>query len=78
MNRSGLENKDAKILRNLNIYTDRVFETRRSCIVVVDKQNYETVIIDIAVPEKFKLKDKELEKKVVIWDYVFEKDKWKG
>ena len=65
------------MLWNLNIYTDRVFETRRSDIVVVDKQNYETAIIDIAVPEKFKRKDKELEKKVVIRDYAFEKDKWK-
>ena len=33
----------------LEEHTDRVIEARRPDIVVVDKRNFETVIIDIAV-----------------------------
>lgn len=38
-----------KTLRNFNIHTDRVIETRRPDIMVVDKCNAETTVIDIAV-----------------------------
>ena len=57
-----LENNDVKILWDFNIRTDRIIEARRPDIVVVDKRNPETVIIDIAVPGDFRVKDREAEK----------------
>ena len=57
-----LENNDIKILWDFSIRTDRIIEAREPDIVVVDKRNSETVIIDIAVPGDFRVKDKEVEK----------------
>ena len=57
-----LESDDVKILWDFNIHTDRVIEARRPDIVVVDKVNSETMIIDIAVPGDFRVKMKESEK----------------
>ena len=57
-----LENNDVKILWDFNIHTDRVIEARRPDIVVVDKVNSQTMIIDIAVPGDFRVKTKESEK----------------
>ena len=57
-----LENNDVKILWDFNIHTDRVIEARRPDLVIVDKKNSETVIVDIAVPGDFRVKEKEEEK----------------
>lgn len=59
---SVLENDNVKILWDFNIHTDRVIEARRPDIVVVDKRNAETTIIDIAVPGDYRVKEKESEK----------------
>ena len=59
---SVLENDEVKILWDFNIHTDRIIEARRPDIVVVDKLNSETMIIDIAVPGDFRVKEKESEK----------------
>ena len=59
---SVMENDRVKILWDFNIHTDRVIEARRPDIVVVDKFNSETTIIDVAIPGDFRVKDKELEK----------------
>ena len=56
------ENDKVRILWNFNIHTDRVIKARRPDIVVVDKLNSETIIIDIAVPGDFRVKEKESEK----------------
>ena len=56
------ENDKVRILWNFNIHTDRVTEARRPDIVVVDKLNSETTIVDIAVPGDFRVKEKESEK----------------
>jgi len=59
---SVLENDNVKILWDFNIHTDRVIEARRPDIVVVDKRNAETAIIDIVVPGDYRVKEKESEK----------------
>ena len=58
---SVMENDRVNILWDFNIHTDRVIEARRPDIVVVDKLNSETTIIDVAIPGDFRVKDKELE-----------------
>jgi len=55
---SVLENENVKILWDFNIHTDRIIEARRPDIVVVDKRNAETTIIDIAVPGDYRVKEK--------------------
>ena len=57
-----LESEKVKILWDFNIHTDRVIEARRPDIVVIDKANSKTMIIDVAVPGDFRVKDKESEK----------------
>ena len=57
-----LENDSIKILWDFNIHTDRVIEARRPDIVVVNKVHAEAVIIDVAVPGDFRVRDKEVEK----------------
>jgi hypothetical protein len=47
---------------DFNIHTDRVIDARRPDIVVVDKLNSQTTIIDIAVPRNYRVKEKESEK----------------
>ena len=75
---SVLENDAAKILWDFNIRTDRVIEARRPDIVVVDKKSLETVLIDIAVPGDFRVKDKETEKIEKYQDLVIEIERmWK-
>jgi len=59
---SVLENDNVKILWDFNIHTDRVIKARRPDIVVVDKRNAERIIIDIAVPGDYRVKEKESEK----------------
>ena len=67
-----MENDNVKILWDFNIHTDRIIEARRPDIVVVDKLNSETVIIDIAVPGDFRVKEKESEKIEKYQDLVLE------
>ena len=67
-----LENGNTKILWDFNIYCDRMIEARRPDIVIVDKKNKETKIIDIAVPGDFRVKEKELEKVTKYQDLVIE------
>lgn len=69
---SVLENDNVKILWDFNIHTDRVIEARRPDIVVVDKRNSETMIIDVAVPGDFRVKDKETEKITKYQDLALE------
>jgi len=49
-------------LWDFNIHTDRVIKAKRPDILVVDKRNAETTIIDIAVPGDYRVKEKESEK----------------
>lgn len=49
------------MLLDFNICTDRVVKARRLNIVVVDKQNSGATIMEIAVPEDFRVKNDELE-----------------
>jgi hypothetical protein len=73
-----LENAEVKILWDFNVYCDRMIEARRPDIVVVDKRNAETKIIDIAVPGDFRVKDKEQEKITKYQDLVIELNRmWK-
>jgi hypothetical protein len=60
-----LENEKVKILWDFNIHTDRIIEARRPDLVVVDKQNSETLIIDIAVRGDFRVVERERENKQV-------------
>lgn len=67
-----MENDNVKILWDFNVRTDRVIEARRPDIVLIDKLNKETLIIDVAVPGDFRVKDKELEKVTKYQDLVIE------
>jgi Uma2 family endonuclease len=44
------ENDKVKLLWDFDIQTDRVIQARRPDIVVVEKENKKTWIIDVAVP----------------------------
>ena len=57
-----MENEQAKLLWDFNIYTDHVIEARRPDIVVVRKDKKECQVIDIAVPGDLRVEDKEDEK----------------
>ena len=57
-----MENQDMKILWGFNIRTQHVTEARRPDIVLFDKKNQETFIVDVAIPEDFHVRDKEAEK----------------
>ena len=59
-----MESEDFKILWDFTIQCacDRKIEARRPDIVFVDKKEREVVIIDVAIPGDYRVKDKELEK----------------
>jgi hypothetical protein len=67
-----LESEDVKILWDFNIWCDRLIEARRPDIVLINKRNKETMIIDIAVPGDFRVKEKETEKIHKYQDLVIE------
>ena len=67
-----VESDDIKILWDFNIWCDRVIEARRPDIVVVDRRNRETRIMDITVPGDFRVKEKEAEKILKYQDLVME------
>ena len=54
-----LENEGAEMLWDFNICTDRVVETGRLNIAVVDKQNLGAIIMGIVVSEDFGVKGNE-------------------
>ena len=56
------ENDRAKILWDFHIQTDKKVVANQPDIVLVDKGKNSAIIIDIAVPNDFNIKDKELEK----------------
>ena len=62
MKRSRRESENFKILWNFVIHCDRKIEARKPDIVFVDKKEREVVIIDVAIPDYDRKKDKELEK----------------
>ena len=58
-----MENQDTKILWDFNIRSDRVMEAKRPDIVLIDKKNQEIFTIsDAAIPEDFRVRDKDAEK----------------
>ena len=70
--KKAIDTPQVKILWDFNIQTDRVLEARRPDIVVTDKENQETWIIDIAIPGDLRVKEKELEKKEKYRDLAIE------
>ena len=56
------ETKKCKILWDMTIQCDRVIETRRPDIVVVEKKNNKVTIVDIALPWDHRVYKKEGEK----------------
>ena len=56
------EKDEVKLLWDLNIQCDHVIEARRLGIVVVNKQEKKSAIIDIAVPADKRIGEKENEK----------------
>ena len=67
-----IDTPQVKILWDFNIQTDRVLEARRPDIVVTDKENQETWIIDIAIPGDLRVREKELEKREKHQDLAIE------
>ena len=67
-----IDTPQVKILWDFNIQTDGVLEARRLDIVVTDKENQETWIIDIAIPGDLRVREKELEKREKYQDLVIE------
>ena len=57
-----MENQDTKVLGEFNIRTNRVIEARNPDIVLIDKENQETLIIDVAILRDCHVRDKKAEK----------------
>ena len=73
-----LESDDVKILWDFNIWCDRKIEARRPDIVVVEKKNSETKLIDITIPGDLRVRDREAEKIQKYQDLVVEVNRmWK-
>ena len=74
-----IDTPQVKILWDFNIQTDRVLEARRPGIIVKDKENQETWIIDINCnPGDLRVREKELEKREKYQDLAIEmKRLWK-
>ena len=56
-----MENKDRKLLWDLNIKTDRVIEAKRPDIVLINKENQEIFITDVAIPGDYLVRSVEAE-----------------
>ena len=61
-----------KLLWYFNIRTDCVTEARPPDIVIIDKNNQETLIINVAIPEDFCVRDKKAEKILEYQDLALE------
>ena len=57
-----MDNQDTKILWDFNIRSDRVMEAKRPDIVLIDKNQEIFTISDAAIPEDFRVRDKDAEK----------------
>ena len=57
-----VENKEVKVLWDINVRCDNVTEARRPDIIVIDKKERKGLIIDIAVPADVRVEEKEREK----------------
>ena len=55
-----MESENFKILWDFTVQCDRKIEARRPDIVFTDKKEREVVIIDVAIPDDDRVKDKEL------------------
>ena len=58
----GVENEEVKVLWDINIQCDNVIEARRRNIILIDKKERKSIIIDIAVPADVRVGEKEREK----------------
>ena len=73
-----VENENVKILYDFNIYTDKKIQHRRPDLVVVDKKQHKTLLIDVACPMDHNVKSKEKEKVDHYLELKFELEKlWK-
>ena len=57
-----VENKDVKVLYDFNIFTDKKIKHRRPDIVIINKKEKKTWIIDVSCPMDHNVKEKEKEK----------------
>ena len=72
------ENEKVKILWDFEVRTDRRIHHRRPDIVIVDKENKQVTIIDVAIPSDNNIKEKEIEKITKYQDLKLEVQKlWK-
>ena len=58
----GVENEEVKVLWDINVQCDNVIEARRRNIILIDKKERKSIIIDIAVPADVRVGEKEREK----------------
>ena len=54
------ENEDYKLIWDMTIQTDRVITARRPDIIIVDKNENSTILIDIAVPYDTRINEKKI------------------
>ena len=57
-----VEDDGVKLIRDINIQCDNVMETRRPDLILVNKKVKSCVIIDVAVPDDCRIREKEIEK----------------
>ena len=57
-----VENKEIKVLWDINIQCNNLIEVRRPHLIVIDKKEQKGIITDIAVPADVRLEEKEKEK----------------
>ena len=57
-----LENKEVKLLYDFNIYTDKKITHRRPDIVIYNKKERKTTLVDVACPMDHNVERKEKEK----------------
>ena len=55
----GVENEEVKVLWDINVQCDNVIEARRRNIILIDKKERKSIIIDIAVPADVRVGEKE-------------------
>ena len=59
---SVLENDDYKLLRDFSVRTDHEIGARRPDLMIIDKRERSCQIIDVAIPEDGRVREKEDEK----------------
>ena len=60
--KGAVENKEIKVLWDINIQCDNLIEARRPDLIVIDEKEQKGIIIDIAVPADVRVEEKEKEK----------------